>query len=391
MALIIFGDLFTFPEGNAATNRVFTYARGFIENGMNTYVICFANQYIADEKGIMDGVHYFHPLRQKKRSQYFIVRRWFKLKKIYNCFLILKDINKNDKITGIICYTKLLQTQAFAFFLSRIFKTKIILEVSEHPLKDYQGKLIKRLQGKLRIPLEKRFSDGIICISQYLVNFYLKTGASDKRLFLVPSTVDCERFKISNSRILNFEYIIYCGHLNSSKDGVDVLIRSFAEISAKFPEINLVLIGTGEADDVILLKKLACDLNLQQRVYFLGQISRTEVPKYLKNGKVLVLCRPKSIVADAGFPSKLTEYLATGNPVVVTRVGEIPNYLTDGEDAFLSEPGSVESFSDKLDYVLVNYAHAKKVALRGKELTSTIFNYNFQAGRIIGFIKSLSS
>lgn len=391
MGIIIFGDLFTFPDGNAATNRVFTYARGFIENGINPYVVCFGNEYIEDEKGIIDGVLYFHPLKQKKRNRYFLVRRWFKLKKIYTSFLILKQINKKDKISGIICYTKLIQTQAFAFFLSRMFKTKMILEVSEHPLKDYQGKLIRRLQGTLRIPLETRLSDGIICISQYLTDFYLKRGVSEKRLFLVPSTVDSKRFQSSASSVLEFEYILYCGNLNLRKDGVDILIRSFAKISDKFPEINLVLIGKGDSDEEILLKNIVSILNIQDRVHFLGQIARTEVPKYLKNAKILALSRPASIVADAGFPSKLTEYLASGNPVVVTKVGEISNFLTDAKNAFLSQPGSVEAFSDKLNFVLENYGFAKKVALRGKELTSTIFNYNFQSGRIIEFVNSLQS
>jgi len=63
--------------------------------------------------------------------------------------------------------------------------------------------------------------------------------------------------------------------------------------------------------------------------------------------KILALARPKSKVADAGFPSKLTEYLSTGNPVVVTRVGEIPYYLKDNVHAFLTEPDSVNSFAER--------------------------------------------
>jgi hypothetical protein len=39
MSVVIFGDVFTFPEGNAATNRVYTYAKGFIENGIDVHVI----------------------------------------------------------------------------------------------------------------------------------------------------------------------------------------------------------------------------------------------------------------------------------------------------------------------------------------------------------------
>jgi hypothetical protein len=38
MAIVIFGDNFSFPEGNAATNRIYTYAKGFTENNVNTFV-----------------------------------------------------------------------------------------------------------------------------------------------------------------------------------------------------------------------------------------------------------------------------------------------------------------------------------------------------------------
>jgi glycosyltransferase involved in cell wall biosynthesis len=389
MGIIIFGDLFTFPEGNAATNRVYTYAKGFLEQGIKPYILCFGNEYKEESGGSINGVQFYHPLDQKKRNRYFIIRRWHKFKKFFRTLLILKEINKKDKITAIICYTNLLQTQSYGFLLSRTFKAKMVLEISEHPLRNYQGFFLRRLLGKLRILLETRLCDGIICISRYLIDFYLKKGVSSTRLFLVPSTVDSERFRTSESPILNFEYIVYCGNLNLSKDGVDILIKSFAKISEKFPKINLVLIGTGKAVEESLLTNIASMLNIQERLYFLGQITRTDVPNYLKNAKVLALSRPSSIIADAGFPSKLTEYLAVGKPVVVTKVGEIPNYLEDGKNAFLSPPGSVEAFSEKLDFVLSNYEFAKKVALKGQQLTLTVFNYNFQAGKIIAFINTL--
>ena len=64
------------------------------------------------------------------------------------------------------------------------------------------------------------------------------------------------------------------------------------------------------------------------------------MPKYLCNAKLLALARPDSIQAQGGFPTKLGEYLATGRPVVVTKVGEIPDYLEDGVNAFLSDINS---------------------------------------------------
>jgi len=209
-------------------------------------------------------------------------------------------------------------------------------------------------------------------------------------LFLVPGTVDIERFQISQASPLTFEYILYCGSLTLNKDGVNILIESFKRLIQKYPEINLVLIGKGDTiEEENIIKELVVNLNIEKKVFFLGQMARMEIPSYLNNAKILALARPKSIVADAGFPSKLTEYLATGVPVVVTKVGEIPIYLKDKENAFLSEPDSAEEFADKLDFVLSNYEFAIRVGLKGKELTNTIFNYNFQVKRMIGYIQSI--
>jgi len=101
------------------------------------------------------------------------------------------------------------------------------------------------------------------------------------------------------------------------------------------------------------------------------------------------MVRAKDLKSQASFPSKLTEFLSTSKPVVTVNVGEISDYLTDGVDAFLVEPENSNLLAEKLDFVLGNYELAKNVGLKGKELTNTIFNYNFQAKRMIGFINSL--
>lgn len=390
MSYIIFGDSFTFPEGNAATNRVYAYAKGFSEKGIKVHVICFGNEYDSVADGMIDGFYFYHPFGQRKRSKYFIIRRWQKFLKYYKTFTLIRNINKKDKIIAFICYTHLLLTQLFAFILTGFVKTNMILERSEHPFRNYQGSFLRKIRGGIRINLEIKFSNYFFCISQYLINFYQIRGISPNKILLVPSTVDAERFNISSKSPFNFQYILYCGSLVRSKDGIDILIESFSKISEKFPNINLVLIGKGDTNkEEVILKDLVVRLNIYERVFFLGYLPRKDIPAFINNAKILALARPKSIVADAGFPSKLTEYLSTAIPVVVTEVGDIPFYLKDNENAFLSKPSNVEVFAEKLDFVLSNYAFAKGVALKGKELTDTVFNYKYQAKRIIEFINSI--
>lgn len=390
MSYVIFGDAFTFPDGTAATNRVYTYAKGFKANGIKVHIICFRNDYLDDYNGISDGINYYHPFGQTKRNRNFIIRRCQKFVKYLRTLTILKKIDKSESISAIHVYSINLVTELFAFFLAKTLKTSLFAERSEHPLRSYQQGAFLRMIGNIKVAVEIKLYDGIFCISGYLIDFFRDKGVSNQRLFLVPSTVEGDRFEHCSGVPLPYKYILYCGGLTIPKDGVNILIESFAKIANKYPEINLVLIG--EADSLkeeMILKELAVNLALQKRVIFLGVLSRNDIPAYECNAEVLALSRPRSIIADAGFPSKLTEYLAAGRPVVTTKVGEIPHYLEDNVSAFLSEPGSAEAFADKLNYVLTNYEFAKNVAGKGKELTSTVFNYNYQAKRMITFIESI--
>lgn len=390
MVFLIFGDTFTFPEGNAATNRVHTYAKGFSENGSGVYVICFASKYDSPDDGILDGIHYYHPFGQKIRSKYFIIRRWHNFVKYLKTLRLIWKIHKTDRIIAINTWTQLLTTQFYIYLIAKSLRVKLISEHSEHPLRNYQGSCARRIRGEIKSYFDASMCNGIFCISKYLIDFYKSRGFDANKLLLVPSTVDNSRFQINYKPPFTFQYILYCGGLTLKKDGVDILIKSFAKIAGKYPDINLVLIGKGDPEtNEIILKGIAVDLKINERVIFLGPLSRNDVPAYMINAKILALARPTSIVADAGFPSKLTEYLACGRPVVVTRVGEIPVYLKDNENAFLAEPDSEQAFANKLEFVLKNYTFALEVSEQGMELTRTVFNYNYQAKRMLSFINSL--
>jgi glycosyltransferase involved in cell wall biosynthesis len=391
-SVIILGDTFTFPEGNAATNRVHTFAKGFIENNLSTYVICFRNDYTEIIQGRFNEIGYYYPFGQKTRSKSFLIRRWIKVWKYYRTYVILKEISQKGEILAINLWTNTLVTQFFVFLLGKMFKTKIIHEHSEHPLREYKSTGLRKQLGELKSYLGTRMCDGIFCISDYLMKFYLARGVKKEKLMLVPSTVDTGRFIIAGPSPLPYDYILYCGSLTVQKDGVDILVESFSRVSLQFPEIKLVLIGKGDIpDEEIAIRNKVSQMNFADKVVFLGQLSRTEVPDYICHARILALARPRSIVADAGFPSKLTEYLSSGKPVVVTKVGEIPNFLKDNEHAFLVEPNSSEEFSNRLLYVLTNYELALTVGKNGKTLTDTVFNYSFQASRMLEFIKAINN
>jgi len=386
MSIVIFGDLFSFPEGSASTNRVHTYAKGFYENGISVHVVCFANEYEDSGDGQTNGIYYYHPFGQNKRSKYFVIRRWQKFYKYFKTLALIRDINRKDKIKAINCWTQVFITQMFGFILARIVRTKIIIESREHPMRYYQDSFVKKIQGELKLYFEMKMCDGIFCISRFLMDYYKSKGFNPEKLFLVPSTVDPERFVESGPKLFPHPYIGYFGGLTFLRDNIDLLIKAFSEIIKKNNDIYLVLGGFCLPEEKEQIKNLINELNISSRVELLGFLSREEIISYVTHSDILVMVRGNDLAAQASFPSKLTEFLATSKPVISVNVGEISDFLTDNVNAFLIEPGNISVLTEKLEFVLNNYELARQVGARGKELTSTVFNYSFQAKRMIEFI-----
>jgi glycosyltransferase involved in cell wall biosynthesis len=389
MSEVIFGDQFSFPEGEAATNRVLTFAKGFREHGVNVHVICFGNEYTSEGDDVYNGIYYYHPFRQSVRHKYFIVRRIQKLVKYFRTAALIKRLNDKEKIEAFNILTNMFATHVYAWFLTRIFGTKLVIECSEHPLRHFQQGLYKQTWGKIKFYFESHLCDGIYCISRYLMDYHTEHGIAPSKLLMVPSTVDPSRFELKGSDPLPFRYVGYFGALTFWRDNVDLLMKAYARVWSIYPDIRLVLGGFGSDEERKQITDLAAELEIPERVLLLEYLKRDEILTYITHAHVLVMVRTNNLDAVASYPSKLTEYVATGKPVITVNVGEVTDFYTDGVNAWVVEPENVAAMAEKLDYVLGNYDKALEVGSRGKELIMTTFNYHYQAKRMLDFVASL--
>jgi glycosyltransferase involved in cell wall biosynthesis len=279
----------------------------------------------------------------------------------------------------------------FAWLLSRLTGARLVKEISEHPMKHFfkTGAFLRNI-GLLKLRTELFFTDGIFCISKFLVEFFRKYGFDERKLIIIPSTVDPQRY-INNNHLSPrpYRYIGYFGGLTFERDNINVLVEAFANIADRYPLINLVLGGFCSQEERNRLENLISELGIRSRVELLKYLPREEIVRYITHSDVLVMVRGRSLESQASFPSKLIEYLATAKPVITVDVGEIRNYLDDGVNAFLVEAGNSRALAEKMDFVLSEPEGALRVGRNGKQLTSTVFNYNYQAKRIISFIETL--
>lgn len=72
----------------------------------------------------------------------------------------------------------------------------------------------------------------------------------------------------------------------------------------------------------------------------------------------------------------------TGNPVVVTRVGELDDFLEHKKSCLFAEPGNAEDFAEKLKWVLQHPDEAKEIGMNGKTVAEKSFNYKIEGKKI---------
>lgn len=267
-------------------------------------------------------------------------------------------------------------------------KYNVFAEVTEIPLFGKQASLIKRVLVKHTLAGTCHFT-GLFVISQSLKKYFIEKGV--KNIEVINMFVDKARFE-GLKKNYDEKYVGYCGSITTQKDGVDVLIKSFALFNKQQPDYKLYLFGI--IDNEIVKEELFREaeiLGVSTKVIFTGQIDSKDIPQKLMDATILAMARPDSRQAQYGFPTKLGEYLATGNPVVLTGVGEIPFYLKDGVNAFVVKPGDYHAFAEKLIWIVEHQEEAERIAAKGKELVSTEFSSITQTEKALRFINSMIS
>ncbi len=242
---------------------------------------------------------------------------------------------------------------------------------------------IHRIKSRLALK-SMGFCKGLITCSDTLAKFYAEK-TKIKKFLVIPLIIDKETY--GGFENLYKKEITYCGYMGNNKDGIYNLLNAFSQVYKVFPEWKLKLIGSAEESVFEALKNEVRSKNLEKVVLFTGKIPHKEVLKLINQSSILALARPNNKQAQGGFPSKLGEYLSTGLPVVVTKVGEIPNYIKNNVNGFLVEPDDIDAFANKLIHVIKDYSNSRAIGMEGKKVSES-FDYKIQGLQIVDFIKN---
>ena len=382
---------FPFPKGMASTTRIVSYCKGIETYGIKTQV--FSSVWVRDDSeiasnGYIEGVNYIIPHKwNTKKSKIHKVLVDKSLMYFKTIKLILKSHKEKPFNYLLIAFDQydLHIKYAFILWLCGI-KLAFITDEYPEPIRKLKPQIPTWM--KYTFKLTHKFFKCRILMTNKIKEYY------DNNIYplpshIMPSIIDTARFDGVEKKESGRRYMCYMGNFDLKKDNVDNIVKAFALIADRYPDIDLHLYGTPSATDKETIEKLIKQKSLEERVFIKGRIDYDQVPQTIMNATVLVTSQPQTKRAEGGFPTKMGEYMMTGNPTILTDVGEIHEYIQDGVNAYMVAPCDPESYAKKLAYILDNYDTALDVAKVGKKYILDHFKCENIAYNLVDFLNEL--
>lgn len=212
--------------------------------------------------------------------------------------------------------------------------------------------------------------DKIICVSKSLKNEIYQTNLSKKQIEVIPSGYNVRRFRRIDMKkcrkLLNLsenkKIILFIGHLVERK-GIVYLIRALKILSRKNKDFLCYIVGKGILEKK--LKSIASELDIENKIIFVGEKSPDEIPLWTNACDILVL--PS---LNEGLPNVISEALACEKPVVATNVSGTPE-LVNKDVGYLVRPKDINDLANKIILALNRKWNKEKLLKRAQEFSVT--------------------
>lgn len=188
----------------------------------------------------------------------------------------------------------------------------------------------------------------IVVPSKYLAGIVELWGIDKKRVTVIYNGVTISDVGVKEviRGVLNFRgrLLISVGRLVPWK-GFDVLIKVFAKLKKKFPDLTLFIAGGGP--DAERLEGIARKNKVEESIIFAGVVDHDALLRYVKAADVFVLN-----TSYEGFSHQILETMAVGVPIVTTNVGGNPEIITDGQTGYLIKPNDESALASRITGLL---------------------------------------
>lgn len=234
--------------------------------------------------------------------------------------------------------------------------------------------------------LQAPFYNGIVVISTRLAQYFSRLN---NRVLRVPILCDSDTAGDAGQLAVSSDSafkICFAGFINCRKEGFDTLFAALQEVN-KEKQVHLYLYGILIDQEKQALDQLASRFQLKDKVFYKGNIEPEELSEEFGKYHLLILPRPLRKQTQFGFSTKLSEYLTSGVPVLLTDVSDNAIYIKDNYNGFLIAPDSFAAMESKLKWIIDNYNEYSSVVAENALLTAReVFDYRNYSVPLIDFL-----
>lgn len=266
-------------------------------------------------------------------------------------------------------------------FKKRFPKVPYVLTLQEGDPLPHIEKTMRPVWGLFRNGFVR--ADRVQAISTFLGSWAVRMGfmgAPD----IIPNGVDTARFahafteqeqREAREKLQKKEgevFLVTTSRL-VHKNGIDTVIRALPQMP---PSIIFMVYGIGP--DEAMLRALAQELGVTERVRFMGQASHDELPRILAVSDMFI--RPSR---SEGMGNSFIEAMAAGLPVIATQEGGISDFLFDAErnpghipTGWAVDPEQPEQIVGAVERIMRDPDAARTTCENAKKLAIATYNWD---------------
>lgn len=190
--------------------------------------------------------------------------------------------------------------------------------------------------------------------NDFMRNKYVEWGFDEKKTISLNNPYDVISVIPTYK---NGDYVLYFGRLDRPKG-----VITFLETAKINKNIKYVIVGRGDDEKRIAEEIRKCKLD---NVDFKGSIWGSEMEEIIESSKFVVV--PSEWHEPS--PYVVLQSFSHAKPVIASRMGGLPEMVTDGEDGFLFEAGNVNELAEKIKLL---YFDNDKVTLMGRNARTKV-------------------
>ena len=262
----------------------------------------------------------------------------------------------------------------FAPAIAKWMGARLVLDMHEITPEFYQSKygiannawLVVLMTFLERISMA--FADQVITITEPIQDLLVSRGLNRAKSTVIMNSADESRFRPdalladSPADAEAFAFI-YHGTLTGIY-GLDIAIDAFSLAHEKMPGAELWILGFGPEED--RLRALVQEQGLASKVRITGAVPAKEVPGWLRRAGAGILPMRRDVFLDFAFPNKLSEFIITDKPVIVSRLKTIRRYFSEESVAYF-EPHDAADLARQMVRLYRNRPLREQLAARARQ------------------------